>query len=616
MGFDPSWALLAAAPAIRRLSIGFIAAPPRPLLLRSGPWRDPMAAVPVAVGFVAEATGGVQEGVLDIRQPAAVKSLAEVLRRAALVEVHDLVPLVYALAATGGVDATDLRCLQWLDTRVADRAIRLGHHEIDPGDGLASCVRRYGVRHIPFVWSPDAPVQDTQPAGTGELPSGVRRQALAMAMATARVADRLQQQVAPRLWSYLMVHEMPAALEHALIALRGVKLDENRCRRLTIAVADLSQALREQLSTFGLSDADSHRALEGWLRQEGLLDAFDNFGGSYVLDDDALKEVKHLHVAIPILRRLRRISDLDGKAWLRGKMTSRDGRVHPEHLIMQAPTSRSSTRLPELTSIPKALRPIVIPEPGNGIIELDYKGMEILIAALRYGDERLLAAYATGDVISRLAQVIFPELTPLSLADIARVHDDERSRAKTITYGTIYGRKARTLSRKLRVPRWRGQQLVNRLMEFCPRVAAGMRAMVDRAQVEGHIPIGFGLTRHLTDEERSQPWKVETLAKNTPIQGLAACAFRRALVLVNRAIQPMRGSIILPVHDAVVIEAPLKVLGEVAVVAECAMVEALSTLGGGAHPLVDTQMSEPTCWNKRGSVKSFEDYLRIDTASM
>ena len=442
------------------------------------------------------------------------------------------------------------------------------------------------------------------------------RQVGTLAAAIGALGAAQRQAMSGTLWDHLQKVEMPAALEHALITMTGVRLDRDRCKRLRTAVPVMVTSIKERLAKDGLTEPEKHSAVVNWLRKIGILDAFNrNKDGAYEIDDDTLKEQEVGRPLIRALRQLRKIEAFADKQWLKGMMTSIDGRVHPDHLPLQAPTTRSSTCHPELASLPKKIHEMVIPEPGNGIIELDYKGVEVLTAAIRFGDKQLFEAYATGDVISYLARVIFPErLQGLSLEEIAKHHDELRGQSKTTVYGVLYGRKAHSLKRKLKVSERTAQQLIDRLMAFCPAVEAGMKAMVEQVRRDGRIPIAFDLVRHLTKEERGMGWKVETLGKNTPIQGLAAVVFRWAMVLVARAIEPLGGQIILPVHDAFVLEGPLGNLPTISAAAKQAMIDAFEIISSTALPIVEVDGVNPSAWCKKGKVGSFEKYLEDPTA--
>ena len=484
------------ATSFTSIALALIDTHPPALSLKAGPWIDPMSRSPYFAGMVLTTADAISTVTLDLRRPHAIHELVDLLEGASVVLCHDLAHVVLTLRAAG----SRLRKIPWFDTRVAQRALRLGQFGDGLGsDSLTACLATYSITGIPFAFAPDQSLEVLQASpGAGVIPPSVMRQATAMVQAVAAIAAAQKEVADPRLWLHLAQVEMPAALEHALITLYGVRLDAERCRRLCTALPAMVETLEARLAHAGLVDPGSNRALVAWVTKLGVLDAFETVQGHLCIDDDALKEAQGRCSELRLLRQLRRVQDLADKPWLAGMMTSADGRVHPEHAPLRAPTTRSATRRPELTSLPKALRPIVVADAGMGIVELDYKGVEILVAAIRFGDERLLSAYMTGDVISALAQVIFTALHGLSLREVAEHHDGERAQAKTIVYGVLYGRKARSLARKLGISEAAAQRLIDRLMSYCPKVKAGMTALVKSAQRSGRIPIAFGLARDLT----------------------------------------------------------------------------------------------------------------------
>ena len=112
------------------------------------------------------------------------------------------------------------------------------------------------------------------------------------------------------------------------------------------------------------------------------------------------------------------------------------------------------------------------------------------------------------------------------------------------------------------------------------------------------------------------PWKVETLGKNTPIQGAAAVVFRYAMVLVARAIEPLGGFIILPIHDALLLEGPLEHLAVITSTAKQAMIDAFAILSPTARPFVEVEDAFTSCWCKRGTDAGFENFLADPIGAM
>jgi DNA polymerase-1 len=265
----------------------------------------------------------------------------------------------------------------------------------------------------------------------------------------------------------------------------------------------------------------------------------------------------------------------------------------------------------------KELRPIVLPDSDeNGIIEVDYCGAEIGTVAAKYRDPTAKALYDTGKAVAAMAQMLFPDLlSSVPLGEIKPHYENQYDIAKIASYGSLYGMTAKTLAATLGLTLTEAEEIAHRLAtNVWPLVEHGLQAEIAQAARSRRSTITPGLFRHLTGITASNSYRLRTIPRNTPIQGLCAAVFRRACIYADLAITPFGGRLLLPIHDALLATAPLHCLAEAAAAVKNAMERAaLDELGDFVQLQAEIAMKNPTAWSKKGSVDSFDLFLADPT---
>jgi DNA polymerase-1 len=137
----------------------------------------------------------------------------------------------------------------------------------------------------------------------------------------------------------------------------------------------------------------------------------------------------------------------------------------------------------------------------------------------------------------------------------------DRSKAKMINYGIVYGLSDFGLADRLNIAREEAKAFIDAYLERFPRVAAFMKATIEQATEEGYVATLFGRRRQIP-ELKARNWNVRTLgerlAVNTVIQGTAADVMKLAMIGAHRALQRegLRARLILTIHDELLFEAP------------------------------------------------------------
>jgi DNA polymerase-1 len=235
------------------------------------------------------------------------------------------------------------------------------------------------------------------------------------------------------------------------------------------------------------------------------------------------------------------------------------GRVHTSYHQAVAATGRLSSTDPNLQNIPirteegRRIRRAFIAEPGYHILAADYSQIELRIMAHLSGDERLLAAFASGQDIHRATAAEVMGIPP------DQVTADQRRSAKAINFGLIYGMSAFGLARQLGIERGAAQDYVDLYFNRYPGVRTFMDSIRAQARADRYVETVFGRRLHLPEIAHSNKARraaAERTAINAPMQGTAADIIKRAMITVDHWIESERPAVrmIMQVHDELVFE--------------------------------------------------------------
>ena len=223
-------------------------------------------------------------------------------------------------------------------------------------------------------------------------------------------------------------------------------------------------------------------------------------------------------------------------------------------------TGRISSTEPNLQNIPvrlelgRELRKIFIPESAEFcFLDADYSQIELRVLAHISGDESLIEAFKSNQDIHRMTasqvfHVPFDEVTPL-----------QRSNAKAVNFGIIYGKGAFSLGRDLGISRKEAEEYINAYFARYPKIKTFMDDTIKNGAKNGYVSTLWNRRRNMPELQSSnfmQRAAGERAAMNMPIQGTAADIIKLAMIKVHRALQEggYRSRLILQVHDELLIE--------------------------------------------------------------
>ena len=407
--------------------------------------------------------------------------------------------------------------------------------------------------------------------------------------------------------------EMAWIVTNARIEWNGVRVDEKK-RDVTITqIAAHKQRLEKHLAAeYGIKNTQSHKELAVFFKKCGLLHKFRQ-GGKLSFDKDVLKKNIELHPSIFLLRAVRRASDLLADQLMTPAFVGEDGRVRAEHRQLGTDTGRQTCRWPNLLGLDRILRPLIIPEQGYGIGEVDWSQVEVGIAAAVYGDEELVRMFNSGDVYSAMAQHFFQDELPvedqeLNGKDFKRKYPKLRNQMKSCTLGIIYGITPIGLAETLGTTKAKAAALQERFMGMFQRLQESLIEASQRGAIRGYADTISGLKRNRAKAGSISSWERNWLI-NHPVQGSAATVFKAAGNRLDKLYQYYNARIIIPLHDAFIFEAPIEKLKTVADLTARVMCDTLQEYFPVLQPQVEVNISRPDCWNKEGEVEALEQWI-------
>ena len=241
---------------------------------------------------------------------------------------------------------------------------------------------------------------------------------------------------------------------------------------------------------------------------------------------------------------------------------SDDGRIHGKFNQTITATGRISSTEPNLQNIPvrmelgRQIRKVFVPKEGCIFVDADYSQIELRVLAHMSGDENLIAAYRQAEDIHRItASQVFH--TPLS-----EVTGEQRSNAKAVNFGIIYGISSFGLSQGLSITRKEAEGYIHQYFAAYPKIKDFLDGLVDTGREKGCVYTLFHRKRPIPELSSSnfmQRSFGERVAMNSPIQGTAADIIKIAMIRVERRLKEegLKSRLVLQIHDELLIETEL-----------------------------------------------------------
>ena len=236
------------------------------------------------------------------------------------------------------------------------------------------------------------------------------------------------------------------------------------------------------------------------------------------------------------------------------------GRVHTDYMQTVAATGRLSSNNPNLQNIPirtergRQVRKAFIPRDKNyTLLAADYSQIELRIIAALSDETTMIEAFKNGeDIHASTASKVFD--VPLD-----QVTREQRSNAKTVNFGIIYGVSAFGLSNQTDLSRSEAKELIDTYYKTYPKLRNYMSEQVDFARDNGYVQTVLGRRRYLKDINGSNAivrGAAERNAVNAPIQGSAADIIKIAMINIHKKLEKgnYKSKMLLQVHDELVFD--------------------------------------------------------------
>jgi DNA polymerase I len=388
-----------------------------------------------------------------------------------------------------------------------------------------------------------------------------------------RLAERLEEEGL----GYISGVEFGAVAAISEMELAGVKLDVARWKELEKTVRERRDRAAEHLESF-------FPPPEGVLPLEGLgprlnlnspkqiTDAFHTLGIE-LPDTKVWTLLKIEHPAAKALLEYRELQKKLG-TYLEtypSFIHPKTGRIHANFLQCRVPTGRLACTNPNIQQIPHEdeFRRCFVAEEGNVLVIADYSQIELRILAEVSDDPAFVGAFQRGDDLHRLTAAT---MYGVPMEEVTR---EQRSDAKRINFGLMYGRGARSLSAQLGTDEERGRQLIDEYFANYPRVQRFLQRTANRAMRDRTLRTLAGRVRKFgKDPVADDRGAMRREAMNYPIQGAASDITKLALDYVREELESLDAHLINCIHDEFVVECEEGISDEVSERTRRAMIRA------------------------------------------
>jgi DNA polymerase-1 len=373
--------------------------------------------------------------------------------------------------------------------------------------------------------------------------------------------------------------EFRAIATIAEMELAGIKLDVARWKELEKTVRERRDRAAEHLESFFPQP-------EGVLPLEGLgprlnlnspkqiTDAFRTLGIE-LLDTKVWTLLKVDHPAARALLEYRELQKKLG-TYLEpypSFIHPKTGRIHANFLQCRVPTGRLACANPNIQQIPHEdeFRRCFVAEEGNVLVIADYSQIELRILAEVSEDSAFVEAFRRGDDLHRVTAAT---MYGVPMEEVSR---EQRSAAKRINFGLMYGRGARSLSAQLGTDEERGRELIDEYFANYPKVQRFLQSTANRALRDGTLRTlsgrlrTFGETRGVDSMDKGA---LRREAMNYPVQGAASDIAKLALGYIREELEDLDARLINSIHDEFVVECAQEIAQEVSERTKAAMIRA------------------------------------------
>jgi DNA polymerase-1 len=344
----------------------------------------------------------------------------------------------------------------------------------------------------------------------------------------------------------------------------GVRIDTYRMGEITARLADRVEELESRAYELAGQEfvLGSPQQLGRILFEKLELTPGRKGKTGYSTDTKVLRAIRADHEIVAVIEEWRELSKLLNTYLVPlPSLIGEDGRLHTTFNQTVAATGRLSTTSPNLQAIPirtelgREIRSAFVAEQGARLISADYSQIELRILAHVSGEPKLREAFERGEDIhtATAAEVLG--------VDPAKLTSAERSIAKMINFGIVYGISAFGLSENLEIPREQAQEYIDAYLARFPLVQDFIQRTIEQAERDGYVTSLLGRRRPVPElrvRNRATRGFGERVAVNFVMQGSNADIIKVAMVAIERRLREEGRSarLVLQVHDELLLEVP------------------------------------------------------------
>ncbi len=359
--------------------------------------------------------------------------------------------------------------------------------------------------------------------------------------------------------------ELPLTRVLADMEREGVKIDTYRMGEITARLAERVAELEERAYELAGGEfmlGSTQQVAKVLFEQLGLTAGRKGKTG-YSTDAKVLRSIRNDHAIVPVIEEWRELSKLLNTYLgpLPALIDEQSGRLHTTINQTVASTGRLSTTSPNLQSIPirtelgREIRSAFVSEEGAKLLSADYSQIELRILAHLSGEPKLKEAFARGEDIHRATAAEVLGKDPATLTT------GERSIAKMINFGIVYGISSYGLSENLEIPREQAQAYIDAYLARFPYVQDFLARTIEQAKQVGYVTTLLGRRRPVPElrvSNRQIRSAGERVAVNFPMQGSNADIIKVAMIHIHRRLREegRRARLVLQVHDELLLEVP------------------------------------------------------------
>lgn len=284
--------------------------------------------------------------------------------------------------------------------------------------------------------------------------------------------------------------------------------------------------------------------------------------GAPSVDEESLQKLKHEHPVIPMLLEYAEMQKLKS-TYVDGLIPKlNDSRLHPSFHLHRTATGRLSSSNPNLQNIPRSssVRSLFVAPDGYQLLVADYDQIELRVMAMFSQDKQMCRIFRNNEDIHAGAAAL------LYKKSIDEVTGDERQVGKGVNFLTAYGGGAGKLANTTDITFEEAKQLIDNYYRQFAGITEWKRDVIATGRIRGYVETLSGRRRRLKDltssddEARS---RAERQAVNAVVQGSAADLCKQAMVDVRNVLHGTGASLLVQVHDELVVAVPEDIVEEI-----------------------------------------------------